>query len=1324
MRMRKTLCLWIFALVVCSSTFASSYPFEHPDPEADFLELKARSVTSLSPEEVARLGWYYHVYDNANDEAKELLIEAITKAPDNVWALYGMVVLNKVKADFEEQRQYVLMLCDAAADHPLAEIAFNSLRQLVGSVDGVVGPGKKLLNDIIYNDRVNDPFALNMAASALSSMYALEGNTKSCDRVEDRLNYIREWRLAGPFGQYKNLSFFSTLPPETERRLGDKYDFSDEAILTKTYKSDTGKIDAYFMKAGVYFAETFLYTKEPREVLLVISSGKSINCYLNGNKIYEKDLIREFGPATEAVSVTLNRGWNRIALKFVSYQGSNIFVQVLSTDNTVPAVKVSSKHREVPDLENYKSEKLVSSGIEDFTEKLRANPKDPLAPVILAICHSLTGNLEQTKDYLYRSLEIEPDYAYANYLLAQTLDRDNTQPKDIARGEAKRHFERAIELAGTYPSALSKLAGYSADEGRDTRAIEKLKEVIEQAPGFYAWHKKLYELYTVKGWEKERHRELIKVSGLLHESIVPFVMQRNYYYSKRMFDKYHAAVKKLQESSVRRKHLAAYYKKMGDIDKAIKEHRKAKKFLPYDRDVYSSLSELYEAEGKTLSAQREMEKLHKFYPDDTHIMLRLAQLYSLRGNDRKAEELYREVLIEDPVNEAARKALELAGKEDFFDEYEIDIWQYVNDESLREKYSSYSAVIVIDQTVEEIFPNGSTRAVIHEVVLVNNKQGIERWAEVSVPSDSEFLELRTIKSDGTIIEPEAVERKKTISMTDIAEGDYIEKKYIVRMAPRFGKRKAHLGQRFFFQTHNYPMVISQYIIAAPKDMDLKFETVEMNESPETWEEAKLRFYKWERRDIPEIKPEPRSVAQYEYIPNLHPGFNVDPEFQSKTAVNSNIGALKASREVILKTEELTKELTSLNDKIRAIYEYVCTEIDGGAGSPVLSGAPGHTLANKRGDRLSLMKAMLNAAGIPSNVVMVLSRTVEEPEIFPAYYSYPLLAVSDPNTGETQFLDLNQRYNSYGFIPPQYQGAQARILNDYPAGTRIDMTPEDWDKLSTPITTPVLPLRANGTLIHADLEIKEDGSLSGTLNDSYAGSHAASLRSFLHKIEEFNLRNSLERGLNANYRGAELNDYEITALKEINKPLGVIYRFEAPNYATVSNGNLIFRQGFYRLDLGKTYVTVPERETPMGLYQAQHMQHDITIKLPEGCEISEMPESLSLDTQYGIYKLETKAEDNTFTLHREFYMPVQKIYPEDYQGFADFCDKIDKVEEKDLKAVLPAPTELEESTEPAEEKPAEGRMKDDKVEHGPPEKETSNAPEAQPEKDLEEVTQPQ
>ena len=97
---------------------------------------------------------------------------------------------------------------------------------------------------------------------------------------------------------------------------------------------------------------------------------------------------------------------------------------------------------------------------------------------------------------------------------------------------------------------------------------------------------------------------------------------------------------------------------------------------------------------------------------------------------------------------------------------------------------------------------------IHELVLVNTKEGIEQWAEVSVPNNSEFLELRTIKSDGTIIEPEAVMGKSSISMTDIAEGDYIEKKYIIGTPPPFGRRAAHLGNRFFFQTLKFPMVIS------------------------------------------------------------------------------------------------------------------------------------------------------------------------------------------------------------------------------------------------------------------------------------------------------------------------------------------------------------------------------------------------------------------------------------------------------------------------------------------------------------------------------------
>jgi hypothetical protein len=449
----------------------------------------------------------------------------------------------------------------------------------------------------------------------------------------------------------------------------------------------------------------------------------------------------------------------------------------------------------------------------------------------------------------------------------------------------------------------------------------------------------------------------------------------------------------------------------------------------------------------------------------------------------------------------------------------------------------------------------------------------------------------------------------------------------------------------------------------------------------------MNFYKWERRDIPEIKPELYAVPEYEYAPNAHAGYNIDPELQAKMTIDANLGASKASREVALKAAELVTGKTTAAEKIRVIYDYAVSEIDGEAGNTILSGNAGFTLANRDGDRLCLMKAMLDSLNIPSNVVMAMNVTVKKSDIFPGFYSYPLLMVKADEKSEPMFLDLNARYNTYGFFPPQYQGAEARVLVDYSTGLTSSLTAEEWDKLTVPITTPLLPRETNGSLVEVELTVAKDGSITGVLHDSYMGSYAASLRADLQKIEEFDLRNSLERGINGNFRGAKLEKYSITAQKETDKPLGIIYNFTASKYATASNGTLTFAQGFYRLSLAKTYIRIPKRETPMGLYQANSFEHRVALKLPEGSTVVEMPQTFSLDTKYGTYSLETKVDGNTFTFKRKFYTPIQKIAPKDYQGFVDFCRAIDKIEEKDLKVALAKEPELpkEEETVPPEEK---------------------------------------
>jgi hypothetical protein len=84
-----------------------------------------------------------------------------------------------------------------------------------------------------------------------------------------------------------------------------------------------------------------------------------------------------------------------------------------------------------------------------------------------------------------------------------------------------------------------------------------------------------------------------------------------------------------------------------------------------------------------------------------------------------------------------------------------------------------TAARVLDYSSLWIHPDGSSRMLEHELIPIQSQEAITKLAEQRVPAGL-LLRMRVIKKDGTILEPEFVEGKKTVTMPHLEIGDYIE----------------------------------------------------------------------------------------------------------------------------------------------------------------------------------------------------------------------------------------------------------------------------------------------------------------------------------------------------------------------------------------------------------------------------------------------------------------------------------------------------------------------------------------------------------------------
>ena len=112
----------------------------------------------------------------------------------------------------------------------------------------------------------------------------------------------------------------------------------------------------------------------------------------------------------------------------------------------------------------------------------------------------------------------------------------------------------------------------------------------------------------------------------------------------------------------------------------------------------------------------------------------------------------------------------------------------------------------------------------HQIVRVDSKDAVDKWAEIAVPPGAEILTLRTHKRDGSTREPEEIAGKEAISAADVAIGDYIEWEYLDTRPPSAAFAPGFLVDRFFFQSFDAPMARSELLLVSPAGVELELDS--------------------------------------------------------------------------------------------------------------------------------------------------------------------------------------------------------------------------------------------------------------------------------------------------------------------------------------------------------------------------------------------------------------------------------------------------------------------------------------------------------------------
>jgi hypothetical protein len=563
-----------------------------------------------------------------------------------------------------------------------------------------------------------------------------------------------------------------------------------------------------------------------------------------------------------------------------------------------------------------------------------------------------------------------------------------------------------------------------------------------------------------------------------------------------------------------------------------------------------------------------------------------------------------------------------------------------------------AAAYVLDAAATQVWPDGSQVTRIHSVQKALEQSGVQEIAEVNLPSGAQVLALRTLKADGTVLEPESIEGKDTVSLPGVQVGDYVEVEYLLAEASRGPAQPGFTASDFYFRIANLPDHRATYTVVAPKGTGMKVDAHNMK-APSPVVKGDEEIFTFEMRNVPPFIPEPDSPpSSQEYLPFVVVGAGTTGNdklvavyadaFLDRGAINWEVEAL---------AREATEGKSGL-EAVKALYAAVMkrfTGRDSGLSQSAIS-----SMAQDRGSRLWVLKAGLESLGIPTRVVAVRTFAADPAEyLFPeeSLLPYVALRAEVPGAGPV-WLDTTTRFAPFGELPEGAMGERDAYLLPEPGRA--------MEKVKTPALA-----RTQGKQVKLALEVDEKGQLIGKGEEVYSGFQAAQLGEAFESISGDRRRQAMQSAVGRYFGGAVLTDLKVEYVEQVGAPFTVRYEFKAPNFARADGNKLVLPPISMPANLGRQYVQLSTRTTPLYIDGTEENRTLVTLTMPQGFRLADPQAKLESESPFGRLQRTEKQEGRTLTVDETLRVERARIPVKKYEDFAHFAGQVDLIQSRDL-----------------------------------------------------------
>ena len=1077
--------------------------------------------------------------------------------------------------------------------------------------------------------------------------------------VTSRMGCARKIRIAGPFGRGTAAERRRSFPAE---RAPWPPSWAEEpqrgtiphVLKTERHRCMTASTEK--TEDGVFYVETFFDTPAERDLLVAVQGSLAV--WVDDVSIVDRDL-RQWGVWQRfGGAVRVGKGRHRVVARVIADVGS---IRLLELDGTAAKIETDDDARKPYGLARptvLANPNPIDELITTIADEKPAGTS-PLVTVLGAYAAHIDG-LNDVATVMLQPLVTPKEAAPVALLMAAQFARaDVAFPEQTRRTNEKELYSRASAGDPRLWYSRAWLVLDDAEQRGLVEAVEPLKKIAADVPGVPEVTEQLARVYGKLGWRAERMRTIKELAERFpddREALALYIASLEEDGSLAEADVLATRLKQLDADSEIDLDRAIARR---DWKAAIAELRRLEKRRPDRKEIAARIANVLARSGDPSAAAEQLSKALAKNPADAGTRLRIADHAYAKGDTMALRRALAEALQAGSKGLEIREAVELIEGASLLEPYrtngrkvikEFEAWEKGEGSAHsagdgKPKHMDGNAARVFDYAATWVHPDGSSEMLEHEILRMQSQEAVTKESEQQPPGGL-VLNLRVIKPDGSILEPETVAGKPTLTMPHLEVGDYLEIEHITANASEGGKGKHYRGPHWFFREADKGYWRSEFVVLTPKDRDVDIEIVGNVPKPTMAEKGTFIERKWRVDESPPAAEEPDSPNPREFLPSVRVGWGINLADTLVRYVDAAVEETpldprlrKVARDIVGKIPPAKKD-----ERARALYRWV------GEGLQESNETDGRrAITGRAGSRQAAFMYLVRLLGIPTELALVKSRIAMPPvgKMSEVETYDNVVARLDTDVGP-RWMVIRDKFAPFGYVPAELRGQPAIRL--------IPGTPRD--------TTPSLGA-ADGVLLEGKATLKEDGSATVEIAQSYVGRMGIGLRAVFDRVPEAKRNEFVEtRLLAANLPGARLRDLKIENAEDLAAPLVLRMHAEVPQIAR-RVGNRLVMKALFPVSIAQV-ASLANRQTPLLLASSSHVEVRFQILAPEGLALPGTIPGGELHDGDRSVTVTDSVEGHTILLRRVVDIPAGRVQPgAEYARFVAFTQAADALLEKEI-----------------------------------------------------------